>query len=138
MLAEAETAIQQAGFGNRIHLKQARLQELTLAHDDYSIIICNAMLHHLHDPQVLWSLIKTATGQPAVFVMDLMRPDSDEQVDALVETYAKDEPDILKRDFRNSLKAAFTPEEVRLQLQQAGLEGYKISVVSDRHLVVSN
>jgi hypothetical protein len=96
------------------------------------------MLHHLHDPFVLWNLIKTAKNNPAVFIMDLMRPESDEQVYKLVEEYASNEPLILKKDFRNSLKAAFTPDEVVSQLKTAGLEEFNVSVVSDRHFVVSH
>ena len=46
--------------------------------------------------------------------------------------------EILQRDFRNSLKAAFTPEEVILQLENAKLDSLKVSIVSDRHIVIDN
>ncbi len=52
-------------------------------------------------------------------------------------TYAGDEPELLKRDFRDSLFAAFEPAEVRAQLVEAGLEYLEVAMVSDRHLVVS-
>lgn len=138
MLAEGRKALNGTNLEQRISLNQAYLQESTLAHKEYSIIICNALLHHLHDPMVLWNLIKTATNNPAVFVMDLMRPESDEQVYKLVEEYARNEPLILKKDFRNSLKAAFTPDEVISQLSAAGLEDFNVSVVSDRHFTISS
>ncbi len=137
MLAEGRKVISGTGLEQRISLNQTYLQELTLAHKDYSIIICNAMLHHLHDPMVLWNLIKTATNNPAIFVMDLMRPESDDQVYMLVEEYAGNEPLILKRDFRNSLRAAFTPDEVVSQLNSVGLNELNVSVVSDRHFTIS-
>lgn len=136
MLAEARKALSGVNLEQRISLNQAYLQESSLAHKDYSIIICNALLHHLHDPSVLWNVIKTAKNNPPVFIMDLMRPETDEQVYKLVEEYAGNEPLILKKDFRNSLKAAFTLEEVKLQLNEAGLEGFDISVVSDRHFTI--
>lgn len=66
-----------------------------------------------------------------------MRPDNDEKVDVLVDEYARAEPEILRRDFRNSLKAAFTPDEVVLQLRTAELEGLQVKVVSDRHMTMS-
>ncbi len=137
MLVEAKRAINNAGLSERINLIQTNLQDTTLTDKKYSVIFCNAMLHHLHDPLVLWNLIRTANASPCIFIMDLMRPDSDEQVDILVEKYARNEPEILKRDFRNSLKAAFTPGEVESQLVRAGLEQLVVSVVSDRHLTVS-
>ncbi len=136
MLAEGVKAINKAGLSERITLIKTNLQDATLEDKNYSIIFCNAMLHHLHDPSVLWNLIKTATNNPAIFIMDLMRPETDEEVDEFVEEYAKDEPEVLKRDFGNSLKAAFTPEEVFFQLSTAGLDNLSVSVVSDRHLVI--
>ena len=68
--------------------------------------------------------------------MDLMRPDNDARVAALVREYAGSEAEILQRDFKASLKAAFTPAEVRAQLLAAGLEELTVSVVSDRHLTI--
>ena len=43
-----------------------------------------------------------ATGA-CVFVQDLMRPDSPDAAQALVDQYAPDEPEVLRRDFFNSL-----------------------------------
>jgi trans-aconitate methyltransferase len=137
MLAEGRKALSGANLEQRISLNQAYLQESSLAHKEYSIIICNAMLHHLHDPFVLWNFIKTAKNNPAVFIMDLMRPDSDEQVYKLVEEYAGNEPLILKKDFRNSLKAAFTPHEIESQLKTAELKDFNVSITSDRHFTIS-
>ncbi len=137
MLLEGERAIKKAGLSERINLIETKLQDTTLAGKDYSVIFCNAMLHHLHDPLVLWDLIGTTNNRPFVFVMDLMRPDSDEQVNELVEKYASGEPEILKKDFRNSLKAAFTANEVESQLSCVGLGELAVSIVSDRHLSVS-
>jgi hypothetical protein len=71
----------------------------------------------------------------AVFIMDLRRPDSRERAGALVDEYAGTEPEILRRDFFNSLLAAFRPEEVTEQLAQAGLP-LRVEVVGDRHIIV--
>ncbi len=137
MLAEGMKAVNVAGFNQRINLIQAYLQETSLTNQNYDLIFSNSLLHHLHDPMVLWNAIKNAKGKPSIFVMDLMRPKNDDMVDTLVDRYAQDEPEILQRDFHNSLKAAFTPEEVVLQLAPAGLEGFKVAVVSDRHMTIS-
>ena len=55
----------------------------------------------------------------------------------LVAEYAAGEPEILQRDFRASLHAAFTPREIEAQLRDAELDWLDVIVVSDRHLVVS-
>ncbi|WP_295884096.1 class I SAM-dependent methyltransferase [uncultured Thiohalocapsa sp.] len=104
----------------------------------YDLILSNSLLHHLHEPQVLWRSIRAAAKPGAlVLVMDLTRPASAGQAAALVETYAADAPEVLKQDFRNSLHAAFEPAEVTEQLRAAGLAGQlSVNVVSDRHLAV--
>ncbi len=136
MLAEGDKALIGSGLSDRINLIDTYINETSLSHKSYDLIFSNSLLHHLHDPMVLWNTIKNAKGSPAIFVMDLMRPESEDQVDALTKKYAEGEPEILRRDFHNSLKAAFMPDEIKMQLSEAGLEGFIVSVVSDRHLTV--
>jgi len=138
MIAEGKKAIDKVRLNDRINLIHSSIQNITLAKKEYAIVFSNSLLHHLHDPMVLWKLIKNAKGNPLVFIMDLMRPKNIQKIDELVHEYAGNEPEILQKDFKNSLKAAFTPEEVVLQLQDIGLDGLKVTVVSDRHIVVSN
>ncbi len=105
----------------------------------YRCIIVNSLLHHLGNPMDLWGIIKRCAASSApVFVMDLLRPSSSRAASRIVETYAAREPEVLRKDFYNSLLAAYTPEEVAQQIEQAGLaDFFQIEVVSDRHLVVS-
>lgn len=96
------------------------------------LIIANGMLHHLHDPQVLWGTISDhSQAGTHVFVTDLIRPEDEKEVQRLVdETCANDHP-VHRADYYNSLRAAFTPEEVRKQLEQAGLNTQLAVEVSD-------
>jgi ubiquinone/menaquinone biosynthesis C-methylase UbiE len=137
MLVFARAAIAQAGLGDRIQLKQARLPETALPRRAFDTVISNSLLHHLHDPQTLWRAVTqyTAPGA-AVFIMDLRRPDSRELAGTLVDGYAGTEPEILRRDFFNSLLAAFRPEEITEQLAQAGLSLFRVEAVGDRHIIV--
>jgi hypothetical protein len=68
--------------------------------------------------------------------MDLLRPASLADARVLVRTHAASEPPVLQRDFYNSLLAAYRPDEVHEQLVEAGLDGFAVETVSDRHLVV--
>jgi hypothetical protein len=67
----------------------------------------------------------------------LKRPESITEAGRLRDTYAKDEPEVLRRDFYNSLLAAFEVGEIQAQLQDEGLAGLNVKAVSDRHLVIS-
>lgn len=138
MLQHAQELIARAGMQSRIHLVHQRLPALQLAAHSYGTIISNSLLHHLHDPGMLWSAINThACDGAAIFVLDLLRPASVEQARALVDQYAHDAPDILKRDFFNSLRAAFHADEIRTQLHHCRLPYLRVRVVSDRHLLIS-
>lgn len=104
----------------------------------YDVIISNSLLHHLHNPIVLWDTIKRFSRHGTiVFIRDLTRPASREDAKKIVETYSNREPEILKRDFYNSLLASFTEDEIKEQLLEAGLNHMKVGRVSDRHMVIS-
>lgn len=120
----------------RVRLVHGLLPDAAPPQDAYDAVISNSLLHHLHDPAALWDAVRAyAAPHAPVFVMDLRRPPSEEAVDALVETYAAGEPDVLRRDFRHSLRAAFTPDEVRAQLHDARLDHFGVRAVGDRHLI---
>jgi SAM-dependent methyltransferase len=127
------------GIGRRLRLLCDKLPSARLDTAAYDLILSNSLLHHLHEPQVLWRSIRAAAKPGAlVLVMDLTRPASAGMAAALVEEYAADAPEVLKQDFRNSLHAAFEPAEVAAQLAAAGLtDALEVRVVSDRHLAVS-
>jgi ubiquinone/menaquinone biosynthesis C-methylase UbiE len=138
MLRFGREAVQRAGLAGRIRLVEGYLPGATLPLESYDAVLSNSLLHHLADPAVLWKSVKR-WGKPGapVFVMDLMRPDDPAGVEHLTRRYAANEPEILRRDFRHSLRAAYRPEEVREQLRAAGLEGLAVRPVSDRHWVAS-
>jgi len=139
MLAFAEARLAQLPqLRSRVQFIAGVLPGAPLPLPRYDAVVSNSLLHHLHDPQVLWRSVRAA-GAPgaAVLVMDLYRPDSHALAQEIVETYSGNEPEVLKRDFFNSLCAAFEPGEVRMQLEACGLGGLTVQTVSDRHLLVS-
>lgn len=122
------------GVGERLHLSCQRIPSAELPAGGYDCVMSNSLLHHLREPGDLWlNIAHCAARGAAVLVMDLARPESPLALDALVETYALNEPEILRRDFRNSLCAAWTVDEVREQIAELGLRGLEVSMVSDRH-----
>jgi len=138
MLNEARhTLARRADLAGRIELILARLPDLDLPQARYAAVISNSLLHHLHRPEGLWKSVRdyARPGAP-VLVMDLMRPNTPEEARAIVDTYAADEPEVLRRDFFNSLLAAFEPREVSEQLENAGLSQLRAEPCSDRHLLV--
>jgi 2-polyprenyl-3-methyl-5-hydroxy-6-metoxy-1,4-benzoquinol methylase len=103
----------------------------------FDAVISNSLLHHLHEPQVLWHTI-TRVARPGApfFIQDLRRPASAEAAAGLVATHAADAPDVLRRDFLASLHAAFTVDEVLKQLQLHDFQEVVVEGIGDRHLRV--
>ena len=103
----------------------------------YSCIVSNSLLHHLHQPEVLWSAInENSSPDSKILVVDLYRPSSKQDALAIVNKYSSNEPEILQRDFYNSLLAAFTVTEIEQQLVDAGLTKLKVTTISDRHIAI--
>jgi len=137
MLDAGREANEAQDLGERLHFVYGRLPGAKLPRDTYDTIISNSLLHHLEDPLVMWQCIRDYAEPGArIFVMDLLRPATRQQAQALVETYSGGEPDVLKRDFFHSLLAAYRPGEVRTQLRACGLGDFEVRTVSDRHLIV--
>ncbi|MDR4479397.1 MAG: class I SAM-dependent methyltransferase [Nitrospira sp.] len=136
MLDLAAEAIAGAGLASRITLCCERFQSLSLP-EPADALLSNSLLHHVPNPLQFWFHLKQLAKPGAcVLVMDLLRPESPEAAQAVVDTYAADEDPILKRDFYNSLLAAFTEDDVAAQLAEMNLSRLLIDVPDDRHWVV--
>ncbi len=136
MIRLAQDAVKAAGLSNRITLRCERFQTLT-SQEPADAAVSNSLLHHLPNPLQFWYHLKKLVKPGSfVLVMDLLRPESPEAAQAIVDKYAKDEPAILRRDFYNSLLAAFTEDEVASQLAELNLSRLLIDVPDDRHWVV--
>lgn len=122
----------------RVEFIQGIFPGVELPRERYDVIISNSLLHHLPDPMIMWHEIERLAlpGAP-VFIMDLRRPDSTSLARKLVDHYTGHEPDVLRRDFYNSLLAAFRIEEIRKQLDRAGLIDFDVDEIGDRHVVIS-
>jgi SAM-dependent methyltransferase len=134
MLRYGRERVARERLEDRVTLVRAFLPRDPIPSGPFPVVISNSLLHHLHDPHVLWRSVRAYAPGARVFLMDLMRPASDADVRRLVDMHTQGEPDVLRRDFEASLHAAFTNEEVRAQLAEAGLD-LLVEAVSDRHLV---
>jgi trans-aconitate methyltransferase len=123
--------------GKNITFMEAVIPGAVIPRRAYDSIISTSFLHHLHDPAVLWKTVgEHALPGTKLFVYDLFRPRDRHAAMRLVELYADGEPEVLKKDFYNSLLAAFEPKEVEYQLSMSKLSELSVTVVSDRHMII--
>ena len=125
------------GLQSRIELRLARLPVVGNDAEKFDAVVANSLLHHLSDPFDLWSTISACArpGAP-VMVVDLVRPADPEDARALVEKYAGRGHPLVQQDFFNSLCAAYTVEDVRSQLQEAGLTAMQVQAVNELQFAV--
>ena len=136
MLALARQAADRAGVADRIELLQAHLPSALPPAGAFDVVLSKDFLHHLPEPATLWREIRRLGRSGAhVWVMDLVRPASEQVAREMVEYAAGGDEPVLKRDFYHSLLAAFTADEVAAQLETARL-AFTIRPAGARHFIV--
>ena len=138
MLAVAQARAQQQQL--EISFLCRTLQEVLQGplHGQADLVVSNSLLHHLHQPDLLWKVTRglAAPGCRA-FHRDLRRPASPEQAQQLLLKHLPGAPQVLRHDFANSLAAAFEPQEVSAELRKLDLDQMMVLSEDDRYLVVS-
>jgi ubiquinone/menaquinone biosynthesis C-methylase UbiE len=136
MIQLALEAVRGAGHEGRISPLQGYIPGLPFDEGSFDGILSKYLLHHLPDPMVLWNEARRLGKAGAVIcVMDFIRPATPARAQQLVETVTPDEHPILKEDFFNSLCAAFTIEEAKSQLEEAGLL-LEVAQISGLHMLI--
>jgi len=137
MLRLARRRVKEAGLEKRIRLLRADAKDLRQLRRNFSAVFSNSLLHHLHDPAPFWLGVKRLTlPGGSVMIQDLRRPPGKSRARELTRLHTAGDPPLLKQLFYQSLLAAFTPSEVRIQLKEAKLD-LQVRATTDRHLVIS-
>lgn len=137
MIKTAQQLNLENGLHQRIKLLTGRIDSICLPRPAYDVIISNSLLHHLHEPADIWRRVNTHTHSGTrVFIMDLLRPDSEQSARKLRDQYAANETEILRQDFYHSLCAAYTIAEVQTQLAGSHIDFCQTKQISDRHFIV--
>lgn len=136
MLSKAAQLVAEAGLASRIELVECRLPDVSSL-PRFPLLVSNSLLHHLPDPLILWRVLpQLACPGALVVVMDLHRPQDTETLEQLVMHHAADAHPVLQADFRASLHAAYTCDEVAAQLREAVLP-LSVQAIGDRHWIAS-
>ncbi len=137
MLRHARAAVDAEMLSDRIELVLADAKKTSLPGGSYDVVFSNSILHHIDETHALWAEVRRLAAPGAVIVFrDLARPESAERAEEIVRRYASDESALLQEEFHRSLLAAYTPEEIRRQLDLAGLGSLEVAMVTDRHVDV--
>ena len=120
--------------GDQIELVQADAKDLGYESEMFDVVISNSIVHHIHDPkQCVAEMVRVVQPGGAIFVRDLMRPESMETLESIVQTYAGDATEYCQQLFHQSLHAALTLGEMRQLVLDCGWNPDGVQATSDRH-----
>jgi ubiquinone/menaquinone biosynthesis C-methylase UbiE len=138
MLEIAKREIDIAGLLDQITLHHADACQM----DEYEnamadTVISNSLLHHLDEPRLgLETATRLLRGGGRLFIRDLVRPASHEQVEQLVSEYSGQENENAQQLFRQSLLAGLTLDEIQEMAGGLGIPTKHVQMTSDRHWTI--
>ncbi|MGC1395518.1 MAG: class I SAM-dependent methyltransferase [Coleofasciculaceae cyanobacterium] len=134
MLEIGRKNVEQAALQQQIKLELVDAKQMPYPDAHFDMIISNSIIHHLPNPlPFLQEIKRILKPNGAIFIRDLLRPDTSEIAEDIVKKYAADCNEHQQMLFRDSLHAAFTLDEIKELMQQALLENIHIYQSSDRH-----
>ena len=135
MLDLGQKNVDAAGLSDRVKLELVDAKNLGSRR--FSCVMSNSIVHHIPNPErVLEQMVRVLAGGGLLFVRDLARPATSDEVNNLVERYAGQENERQKMLFDASLRAALTLGEVVEMVRALGIPASAVSMTSDRHWTV--
>jgi ubiquinone/menaquinone biosynthesis C-methylase UbiE len=134
MLELARYNVEVNGLTTRIELAQVDAKRLPFADAMFDVVMSNSIVHHIPEPlAVLEQAVRVATTGGLLFFRDLLRPQSEAELQHLVATYAGSANEHQRRMFAESLHAALLLEEIRDLVASLGFAAETVQQTSDRH-----
>jgi ubiquinone/menaquinone biosynthesis C-methylase UbiE len=134
MLIVGQRNVEYAELAQRIRLERVDTKRMAYPDLEFDLVISNSLVHHLPDPLSFFQEVKRLVRPGgAILIRDLIRPDSDEIVNDLVDKIGAGYDAHQQQLFRDSLKAALTLAEVQDAIDQIGLGGVKLTQSSELH-----
>ncbi|MCE2791096.1 MAG: methyltransferase domain-containing protein [Blastopirellula sp.] len=111
-----------------------RMRIMAVDLEMFDVVISNSIVHHIPEPaRVIAECVRVLRPGGLMFIRDLMRPQTEEQVRHFVQQYTGQENPHSQQMFGDSLRAALTLEEIRQLVVAAGAPASSVQATSDRH-----
>lgn len=134
MLNLAEVNITRAGLNDSIRTRLVDAKSSPFRDGEFDAVMSNSIVHHIPQPRAVFAdMVRVLRPGGLLFVRDLLRPDSSDEVERLVATYAGQENAHSQQLFRQSLHAALSLSEVQRIILELGITGDSVWPNSDRH-----
>ncbi len=134
MLNLARYNLEIHGVREQVQLSQIDAKQMPFSSDMFDAVISNSIIHHIPEPaRVVAECVRVLRPGGLMFIRDLMRPESEAQVEEFVQLYTGQENAHAQQMFGDSLRAALTLAEIRELAVAAGAPADSVQATSDRH-----
>ena len=134
MLVLARHNVSRVQLQECIRLERVDAKNMPYADGTFAAVMSNSIIHHLPEPERGFSeMHRVCQRGGLLFVRDLLRPSSQEALQALVELYAAGANEHQRAMFAASLHAALTIPEVQACVAKLGYPPETVQQTSDRH-----
>jgi ubiquinone/menaquinone biosynthesis C-methylase UbiE len=134
MLAVGRANVERLDLTARIQLDKVDAKALPYTAGSFTAVISNSIVHHIPEPGlVLAEMVRVLRPGGAIFVRDLLRLNTDADIENIVKLYAADANAHQRKMFDDSLRAALTLDEIRALVAGVGFDPATVQQTSDRH-----
>jgi SAM-dependent methyltransferase len=134
MLDQARYNLAVEDCTGRVELRHVDAKALPFRETRFDVVMSNSIIHHIPEPfTVLSEAARVLQPGGLLFFRDLLRPESQPELDHLVATYAADCDDHQRQMFTDSLHAALSLAEIRALVASLGFSADSVQPTSDRH-----
>lgn len=137
MLKIARLQVAKAGLSRQIDFQLVDAKALPFGNAFFDGVFSNTILHHVTDPVTfLREAYRVLKPEGRLLIRDLFRPKDEVVLEDLLRLHAKNASARQRELFRDSLRAAYTSEELLRLCGEAGLPNPEISLDTDRHMTL--
>ena len=134
MLDVAIVNVELAGLRDQIMLDRVDAKDLPYEDDRFTCVMSNSIIHHIPEPaQVVHEAWRVLSPGGVILIRDLLRPETEEQLSALVDEYARGTNAHQRQLFSDSLRAALTLDEMRQLVAALPAPAESVTQTTDRH-----
>ncbi len=134
MLELARYNIELSHLLDRVQLHRCDAKKLVFPNAYFDTVMSNSLVHHLPTSESFFAeSLRVLRPGGLLFIRDLYRPETDTEVERLVDLYTEGETEYSKQLFRQSLHAALTVRELQRIVEPLGIPGSSVQMSSDRH-----
>lgn len=123
MVNRARKNIEDKGVTECIDIECCMIEDIPQV-PDCTTIISLGVLHHFDDPMVFWKSLDRISPEGSVWmILDIVRPKDENELSTIIDEVKSmnHTNELYLADLENSLRSAFTVDEIRSQLSELGL-----------------